>query len=286
LYQLKNRINELFFGILLLQEQVAQSRLVKQDLMVALKKAEAAISNGVAIRSSADVLKAEVLRVDQRILEMESASDSYRQTLGLFINDTITASTALQKPAFGDAVPGIDRPELRLFRTQKKAIEHNLGVLSASKKPRVDFFVQGGYGRPGLNMLENQFGFYYIGGLRLTWQVSGLYTFRNERQVLNLRSQMLDAQEQTFVFNTTIALNQHQEEIARLQRLMEVDDEIISLRTRVRETAAVQLAEGVITAADFVRELNAEDQAKQNRALHETQRLLAHAKYRFTSGQN
>jgi hypothetical protein len=134
-------------------------------------------------------------------------------------------------------------------------------------------------------MLENNFDFYYIGGIRFNWLLSGYYTFRRENEILALRQQSLDVQKETFLFNTNLTRNQHDAEIAKLQRLIQVDDEIIVLRMRVMETASAQLEEGVISANDYIREVNAADQAKQNRALHEAQRLIAQAKYRFTTGQ-
>jgi len=134
-------------------------------------------------------------------------------------------------------------------------------------------------------MLENEFNFYYLGGIRFSWSLSAHYTSRTENQIFNLRQQSLDVQKATFLFNTGLALNQQEEEITKFQRLIEVDNEIIALRRQVRQTAEVQLEEGVITSSDFVREVNAEDQARQNRVLHETQMLLAQAKYQFTAGQ-
>ena len=118
LYKIKHRVNELFFGILLAQEQIVQSELVKQDLQAGLKKVEASIANGTAIPSAADVLRAELLRMDQRIVEMESTATSYRQILGLFINQTLGAGMVLVKPVFDPVSSAIDRPELRLFDSQ------------------------------------------------------------------------------------------------------------------------------------------------------------------------
>ena len=284
LYQLKSRINELFFGILLFQEQAAQSALIKQDLNAALKKTEAAIVNGTAMRSAADVLRAEILKVEQRRIEMNSAETAYREILGRFVDQSV-AETVLQKPQFVDSPVTISRPELDLIDFQRKSIESGQALLSARKKPRVELFVQGGYGRPGLNMLENNFDFYYLGGLRFSWLLSGYYTFRRESEILTLRRQSLDVQKETFLFNTGLTLSQHEAEMAKLRRMIEVDNEIIALRARVRQTAEAQLEEGVIASTDFIREVNAEDQARQDRALHETQLLVAQAKYRFTSGQ-
>ena len=285
LYQIKQRINDLFFGVLLVQEQMRQTDLIRQDLLSALKKVEASIDNGTAIPSSADVLRAELLRVDQRTLEMQSSAESFKRILGLFINQTIDPVTEFARPVI-DALPAtISRPELRLVDGQKRSLEVSEDVLSAGKKPRIDLFVQAGYGRPGLNMLENEFNFYYLGGIRFSWALSGYYTYRNERQILSLRRQSLDVQKETFLFNTGIVLDQQETEISKLRRMVEVDDQIIVLRSKIRTTAAVQLEEGVITSTDFIREVNAEDQAKQERALHETQLLLARAKYLYTSGQ-
>ena len=285
LYQIKNRVNELFFGILLVREQIRQIRLVRQDITNGISRVEALIRNGTAIQASADVLNAELLSADQRMVEMQATVDSYRHLLALFIDRPVDTTAVLEKPTFKDISSDIVRPELTLFDAQKKSIDAGEGVLIAGRKPRVDLFLQGGYGRPGLNMLENQFDFYYLGGIRFTWQLSGYYTFRRERQIMDLRRQALDVRKETFLFNTRLLMESQEAEVARLLKLIAIDDEIISLRTKVRQTAAVQLEEGVITSRDFVREINAEDQARQNRILHEMQLLLAQANHEFTAGQ-
>lgn len=284
LYQLRNRINELFFGILLLQDQISQSRLVKDDLGEALKKTEAGIRNGTVLRSAAEVLRAEILRVDQRIIELESAEKSFREILGMFMNQPLEDNTILRRPEW-IAGSDINRPELRLFELQKQGIESNRLLLSARRRPRVELFLQSGYGRPALNMLDNSFDFYYLGGIRFQWMLSGYYTLRRENEILDLRQQSLDIQKETFLFNTRLTSRQHDAEIAKLQQLIRVDEEIIALRESVRKTASAQLEAGVISSADYIREVNAADQAKQNRVLHETQLLMAQAKLRFTTGQ-
>ena len=133
-------------------------------------------------------------------------------------------------------------------------------------------------------MLENEFKLYYIGGLRLSWLVSGYYTLGKEKQILGLRQRSLDVQKETFLFNTQLAARRQNSDISRLQQLIEVDENIIALRTRVKTTASAQLEEGVISASDYVREVNAADQAEQDRVLHATQLLMAEAKYQFTTG--
>lgn len=285
LYQLRSRVNELFFGILLLREQARQTGLIQADLRAVLDKTLAAIKHGTAIPSSADVLRAELLRHDQRIIETNVSEATYRELLGIFIGETIDADAVLAKPEYARQEPSINRPELQLFELQRMNIESNQALLSARRRPKLELFVQGGYGRPGLNMLENEFDFYYLGGIRFTWQLSGYYTARRENEIFSLRRQSSDVREQTFLFNTRLSLGKHDAEIAKIRRLIEVDNAIIDLRTRVRRTAEVQLEEGVISATDYIREVNSEDQAKQRRALHEIELLMAQANYHFTLGQ-
>lgn len=284
LYQLKNRIDELFFGVLLIRDQITQSELVKQDIASGLKKVEASIANGTALKSAGDVLRAELLRTDQRIIELQATAEAYRGMLGLFINREISDHTILEKPQAPSPSREIRRPELTLYTLQQQSIDASRALLSARKRPRVELFVQGGYGRPALNMLKNEFDVYYVGGVRFSWLLSGFYTFEKEKQILDLRRQSLDAQKETFLFNTRLTLGQQDTEISKLQRLIAVDREIIALRTQVKQTASVQLEQGAITSTDYVREVNAEDQAKQNLALHETQLLMASARHQFTSG--
>lgn len=284
LYQLKNRINELFFGALLIREQIIQSELVKQDIASGLKKIEASIANGTALKIAGDVLRAELLKTDQRIIELQAAGEAYREMLGLFINQQVAVNTILEKPQAETPTQEIHRPELTLYTLQQQNIDASRALLSARKRPKIELFVQGGYGRPALNMLKNDFDMYYIGGVRFSWLLSGFYTFEKEKQILDLRRQSVDAQKETFLFNTRLTLGQQDTEITKLQRLIAVDRDIITLRTQVKQTAFVQLEQGAITSTDYVREVNAEDQARQNLALHETQLLMASAKHQFTSG--
>jgi outer membrane protein TolC len=285
LYQVRSRVNDLFFGILLMEDQLRQSALVKEDLNAALRKTEAGLANGVAIRSAADVLRAESLRADERAIELQAGLSAYREMLGTLVGEALADDVTLQKPQLITGPDeSVQRPELHLFDLQKQRIDASMGLLSAGKKPKLELFIQGGYGRPGLNMLDNDFASFYLGGVRLSWLVSGYYSFGKEKQLLALRQQSVDVQKETFLFNTQLAAHQQYADISRLQKLINVDEDIIALRTRVKQTASVQLEEGVISASDYVREVNAADQAEQNRVLHETQLLMAEAKYQFTIG--
>lgn len=286
LYKIRDRINQLFFGILLVDEQIRQTELLKQDIALGLKKTEAAIANGTAFRSSADVLKAELLNADQRTTELKAARIAYAEMLGLFINRQLDAGTALEKPKALVVSPDINRPEITLYDSQNKTIDAQYKMLTARNLPRLNLFVQGGYGRPALNMLSNDFEAYYIGGVRLNWSLSGLYTLKKDKSLLDLNRQTIAVQKETFLFNTHYTLRQQSAEVNKYSALLTSDNDIIALRTRVKQTASAQLENGVITSNDYLREVNAEDKARQNKIVHEIQMLMAQYAQQTTTGNS
>lgn len=145
-------------------------------------------------------------------------------------------------------------------------------------------FFQGGYGRPGLNFLSNDFATYYIGGLKLNWNFAGLYTAKNERAILKINQQTIDVQKEIFLFNTSLSLFQENSEVSKFQELIVTDNEIIRLREKIKIVAKTQLENGTITSNDYLTYVNAEDQARQNLLLHQVQLSLAQYNYQTISG--
>jgi len=287
LYKVKERINQLFLSILYLDEQLKQVELVKSDLNNGIKRVEAQVNNGVAFRSNLNVLKAELLKADQRIIELQSSRKGFLDVLSLFINQPLPENTRLEKPQSKATIStDINRPELQLFSSQQKLLGSQVGLIDAKNKPKASFFWQGGYGRPGLNFLKNDFAFFYTTGVRLSWSFGGLYTRKNEKKILELNQKTIDIQKDVFLLNTNTQLKQQQSEIDKLQKLVSTDQEIIDLRIKVKEAAKAQLENGVITANDYLREVNAEDQARQSLITHQVQLIQAQINYQTISGQS
>jgi outer membrane protein TolC len=286
LYKIRERINQLYFGVLLVDEQLKQIDLLKKDLQTNIARAESALRNGTAFKMTVDLLQAEFLKVTQRTIEAQAMRQTYLEMLGYFINQPLDESTQLTKPivlSFDDQ-PQLTRPEINLFNYQSEMLGAQYQLGKTKTMPRVGLFLQGGYGKPALNQLKNEFDTYYLGGIRLNWSLSGFYNSKRDKQLFDINLQQVNAQKEAFVFNTNLASNQQKGELTKLQRLIEVDDQIIELRTRIKKTAEVQQENGVITTNDYLRELNAEDQAKQNRLLHEMQLLMALYAYQNTIG--
>jgi len=286
LLKIKERVNQIYLGILLIEAQLNQIELVKNDLNASISKIEAAYANGTATKPDVEVLKAELLKSEQRQIELSSSRISYINMLGLLINENLDESTALQTPSPLNYLSAeeISRPELRLYSAQKNLIENQSGITSSKIIPKANLFFQGGYSKPGLNMFKNDFAWYYITGIRFSWSLSNLYSYGNESEINELSKLNIDAQTETFLLNTKLTTNQQLQEIDKLKKLIEVDKGIIELRNSVKEAAKAKLENGVITSSDYIRDLNAEDTAKQNLEIHKIQLLLAQYDYKITTG--
>lgn len=284
LYKLKERINQIYFGILLMDAQIQQTQLIKKDIAQTRKKTEAALNNGVAIRSGQEQLQAEELKLDQKITELNAARKSYLEMLGVFINQSLNDNVKLKIPIEQTVSNTINRPEIRMYESQKRSFEIQNKLTLAKNLPRLSLFFQGGYGRPALNMLSNDFKTYYIGGARLNWNISGFYTYNKDKKIQSVNQSLLDVQKEIFLFNTNLNLKQQNNEIEKLKTLLKTDDEIIHLREKVQNTASAQLENGTITTTDYLAQVNATDQARQNYTLHQIQWLLAQYNYQTTSG--
>lgn len=287
LYKVKQRINQLYLAVLFLDEQRKQAELIKQDFNIGIKTVEAQVENGVAFKSILNVLKAELLKADQRLVELNASRKGLLETLGLFLNQVVDTSAMLETPVVKPTVYSneISRPEIKLFADQSQLLNHQTKIIRAGNQPKASLFVQGGYGRPALNLLKNEFDPFYIAGVRLNWGLGGLYTRKNEIQLVGINKRSVDIQKETFLLNTNTELKQQQSEIDKLHQLVAGDDEIISLRVQVKDAARAQLQNGVITANDYLREVNAEDQARQTLITHQLQLLQAQINYETISGK-
>jgi outer membrane protein TolC len=284
LYKLRERIDQVFFGILMIDQQIVQTTLLKNDIQTGIDKTNAAIANGISLKSNLYLLQAEMLKADQRATELTAARKSYADILSLFIAEPVTESTLIQKPPMPKFSSEITRPELEMYDSQKQVFDIQGNIVNARNLPRFSLFVQSGMGRPALNMLSNDFDFFYIGGLRLNWSLTSFYTSRKDKEILGFNQSTMDIQKETFLFNTGLAVKQQFNEVTKIEALIHTDSEIIRLRESIKNMAQSQLANGVISATDYVSFVNAEDQARQNLLLHQTQLLMVLYNNQTTTG--
>ncbi len=285
LYAINDRVNQLFFGILLLNEQEKQLNLLSEELQRNYEKIGTFVENGVANEADLDALKVEQLNINQQKIQLKTSRKTYLQMLSMLTGVKIDESKNLQKPKV-DFLSANDnnRPEIKLFDAQSKSFESQRALLNASNMPFVGAFLQGGYGKPGLNMLKNEFSPFYIGGVSFKWNLSNLYSRSDDLRKIEIGQHSVAVQKETFLFNQSMLTEQQKNEVDKMQQLIADDDEIIRLRENIKKSSEVKVANGTLTVTDLIRDINAESIARQNKAMHEIQLLLSVCNYKYTQG--
>lgn len=287
LYALKQQVNQLFLGVLYLDAEKQQVALAEDNINVGIKNVESQVLNGTSFRSNLDLLKAELLKTQQNMIELDATKKGMVQTLELFINKSLPDDVVFVTPDTTQVnfENNISRPEIKLYTDQSNLFEQQKKLIQSKNLPRASLFFEGGYGRPGLDMLKNEFDFFYIGGIRLNWSLSGLYTRKRENQLVDINKRTVDIQKETFLLNTKAQLKQQQSDIEKLKQLIASDNDIIALRAQVTNAAKAQLQNGVISANDFLKEVNDENQARQSLITHKIQLLQAQINYQIILGK-
>lgn len=285
IYALRERVNNLFFGILLMQESLRQQEVLEHELQRNYDNVQSYILNGVANEADRSAVKVEQLKAGQQRINLEATLEAYIKMLSVLSGDSLHAGMTFQKPEVDPLTSVINRPELQLFNAQEQAIESQRRLLKAGKIPKLGAFMQGGYGKPGLNMFDNRFSPYFLGGVRLTWNFSTLYTWKNEQQQIDLQKQAVAAQRETFLHNLSVQITQQQIEIEKFQKTMQDDQEIIRLQTLIRKSAEVKVEQGTISVSELMQAIHAEEAAKRARSLHEIQYLLSVYSLRHTTNE-
>lgn len=285
LYAIREKINQLYFGILAVDEQLKIIDMLQADLQANYDLASSMFKNGVATQSDVDLAKVSLLNLEQNRTEQIAARKAYLKVLSLFVNQQLDASVTLQKPIDHlDMNAGVNRPELLLYNKQRSYFDAQESVVVAKNLPKLSLFAQGGYGNPGLNMLVSKFELFAMGGVKLTWNFGNLYTRSNEKKLIKNNRMLTDIQEETFLFNANIQLNQIQIEAQKYKQLMKNDDEIVDLRNRVKIAGESKYKNGVYQMNELIRDINAANQASLTKALHQVQYLMSIYNYKYTQG--
>ena len=278
IYQVRKRVNEMYFGLLMLEEQMVLNRDLQQLLASNERKLESMTKQGTAAESDLLSVRAERLKAEQDATELASQRQMLLRMLSAFCGIEVNNIQKPQVKADGRSMTTENlRPEL-------KALDAQIGVLNAQEKalnaalmPKVGLFAQGYYGYPGLNMFEDmmrrRWSLNGIIGARVTWNIGALYTRKNDKAKLQLQRDMTETSREVFLFNNNLEQMQQHETIERYQKLMAQDGEIVSLRQSVRKAAESKLSHGIIDVSDLLREINQENAACVGRTIHEIEML-------------
>lgn len=275
LYAVRERVENLFFGILLVEEQIKQAELTHTLLESNLAMLRSMKTNGTATQSDVDMVEAQFLTVQQQITQARSISDSNRRLLGIFTG-TDMSDEKLTKPSSSMPSELISaRPELALFDARIKNNDARLGSIKSSVMPRIGLFAQAYYGYPGYDyfksMMNRDMSFNVLAGVKVSWNIGSFYTKKNSERKLRLANDGIVADREVFLFNTNLQTSSQTAHISELEDIMKEDSRIVELRANVRRSAESQLRNGVIDATALLTKITDENQARLTSSYHEIQ---------------
>lgn len=274
MYDVNRRIDELFFGILVLDEQIGQVAVLQEDLSLSLASVKAMVKGGIANQTDVDAVMVELVKAKQKGTSLLTQRNTYLKMLSTFIGKDIGDGDTLVKPTPPVLQNGANsRPELALYAAQERLLDARLKSLNVALRPNVGLFARGGYGNPGLNMLKDDFDAYYKVGVTLSWNFGSLYTRANDRRNIDIERQTVQSERDAFLFNTRLQTEMQSGAVDNLREQLRQDDEIITLRRRIREKAELRVANGTETVNEMLRDINAVSDAQLGKRLHEIQLL-------------
>lgn len=287
IYQLRRRVNEMFFAALLLDEQIRLNRDLQQLLESSENKLASMYKHGTAAESDWLNVKAERLKVVQQLTDLESQRTTLLRLLSVFCGIEVKAPTP---PAGTAGWLGTSlRPELRAIDAQLRLTDAQEQALDAMLRPKAGVFLQGFYGYPGYNMFEDMMRHKWslgaMVGLNISWNIGALYTRKNDKARLAAQRESLGVQRDVFLFNNRLEQMQHDEDIDRFNRLMADDEQIVALRQSVRKAAESKLQHGIIDVNDLIREINNENAARVQQSIHRIQMLKEIYDNKFTTNK-
>ncbi|PWL63335.1 MAG: TolC family protein [Bacteroidales bacterium] len=275
MYAVRQRVENLYFAILLTEEQIAQNRNTMTLLDATLERLKAMLRNGTAMQSDVDMIEAQSLTVAQGIAQAESALNGYRTVLELFIGESLQGVELIRPDSVMPSELQSDRPEIRLFDTRIVAADASRRLADTALMPKVGLFAQAYYGYPGFDyfksMINRDLSFNIMAGVKVSWNIDSFYTKRNVSRRNQLDIAGIMAEKETFLFNSDMQVASQLEKIRGIRDVMKDDSRIMALRANVRKSAESQLQNGIIDTTALLTKITDENQAALTARYHEIQ---------------
>mgnify|MGYP004685040137 FL=1 len=280
LWSIRSRVQNVFLGIILIDKQLELNRLLRESLERSSEEVKSRMEAGVALPSDLDQVSVNILSCLQQRASLDADRKSYVKILGLLTGRDMTdVELAVPQDAVNyvdDGARGFEtRPEMAFYAAQLKQNEFQRRQLNTLISPKLNLSLQGGYGRPGMNMLSGDFSGYFVAGLKLQWNIGALYTRGLDKRKVNADAQKIDLTRKSFILNSSVEAEQKNNAILKARDVLEKDSEIIGLRQRIRASGENQYREGTIKMNDYLSMLDEEYKAKANESMHEVQLMMA-----------
>lgn len=286
LYTLEERINNLFFGILLIDEQISQLEILKSSMQINLDRVNIAVENGTAYKSDIDEIQVEMINIDQRMEELRSNRNAYVNVLGAMTGRNIEVSSNFERPVVEDDFMQMEnnRPELRRFQSQEEMIQAQRQIDRSVLYPKIGLLGFATLIEPGIDFGASTINNIFVGGLSLNWSLDGLYRNGNNKKLTELNLQKVAVQKETFLFNNELELTQNRLDLNKYRNLVEQDREILELKTRIKDAYELKYENGISTMSELLNRTNDESAARQNLVIHEIQYLMKAFQYKNRTG--
>jgi len=285
LFAVRERVNQMFFGILVINEQLKELEILKQNLRRNIGKVRLSVENGLAYTSDEDELKVELLKIEQRVDEFVYTRKSFIAMLGMMIGESLKEDVVFERPVLEITFPAtINRPELTLYNYQRHLTEQQNGLSKVGYMPKIGLLGLGVRLDPGASFGLQSLQSLSLAGVNLSWNTLGLYRDKNNRSQTKIGLERIKTQEETFRFNTSLQLTQQANDIDKQRSIISKDMQIISLRSAIKKAYELKYQNGICSVHDLILVVNAESDANCNKALHEVQLMLSISNYNTTSG--
>ena len=272
MYAINERVDQLYFSILMLDEQMKQVKILQNDLELSNKTVNAMMNGGIANQSDLDAVMVEQVRAEQQEGSLRASRKAFAQMLSLFIGQQVDENTQLTRPAMYDpkADNAMLRPELSYFSAQQRLLDSQRKALDSQLIPTVSAFAMGMYHNKVMEIMKPAM---VAGGVTLSWKLSPFYTRKNDLRNLETKKQMIESERETFLFNTSLQNRQSQGSISDLQEKINQDERIIRLRESIHDKSVAKVQNGIETINEMLRDVNAVNEARQQKVIHEIQLL-------------
>jgi outer membrane protein TolC len=286
IWGIRKQVYQLYFGILFAEKQSSQVLTLQKDLNSKRSKLEAAVANGVSIKSDLLRFDAKLLELEQQLSEINLRKNAALEALSMLTGNPVDSSTTFESPEIAETTEQNNRPELKMLDAQQRYLATQQGLIKAKNNPKLFAFAQGAYARPGLNMFTNVFVPYFIGGVRLQVPLTHFYSGQNKLEIaqIGIQQQRIEKQKESFKLGLDIQNSQLKSEITRIEKQIENDKALIEIRGKILKSAEEQWQNGIATSNNYLEEINQKEILEQKLLLHEIQLLQARQELSWTLG--
>ncbi len=286
LYSIRERVNQIYFGILVIDEQTKQLDILYNDLKLRLNKVRLSKENGLAYSSDVDEVNAELLNLEQKKIEFDYTRKGYVQMLSYLLGEQLDENVKLEKPSMVEPAENLSnqRPELSLYSNQLKLIESRSALNQVSLMPKIGLLGAGVLIEPGINFGPSKFNGFALAGLSLSWNTSGIYKNSNNKNLDKIEIDKIKNQQDTFLFNNKLQLTHTNSDIEKQKAIIAKDEEIIKLKGNIKKSYQLMYDNGMCSMNDLITAMNKENEAAGNQALHKVQLLMSIYNYKTING--